>query len=204
MTNPGDSARTDEQLVEDYLAGDGEAFAALHDRHVAEITNYIRGRYFIGCDQSLADDAVQNAFIRLCEYAPSLNLSEPIRPWLFSVAASCAIDIRRWHKRRPSVSINALFAASPQKDFDLEDTEASTTLEELVADDWADAARAGIDTLSDDDRAAIETIYFEGCSFNEAAQLLEIPIGSLKTRVHRALRTLRCRLDPAEPVASAA
>lgn len=196
MRTESDAARTDEQLLEQFVAGDQAAFTEFHGRHSPQIIHYLTTRYFRG-DEMLAEDCAQQAFFKLVETAADLDLTQPVRPWLYSVASRCAIDVKRWRGRHPAVSLTRLLKHTDhiESPFDPEDTRSSRDDELALNADERDRLREYLDRLPDEDREAVEAVYFKGMKFREAAQALGIPSGSLFTRVHRSLRFLRCRLD---------
>lgn len=196
--------RTDEQLLTDFVGGDQAAFTELHDRYASILHSYLSTRYF-GGDEMLAEDAAQQAFLKLAQSAADLDLDEPVRPWLFSVASMCAIDIQRWRGRRPAVSFSTVqmgfncpgFEGGRNSDLDPIDESAESSPDIVAADETNGQLMRLVQGLADEDREAIEAVYVNGLKFREAAEQLGIAEGSLKTRVHRSLRALRWRLDQA-------
>lgn len=194
--------KTDEELLRDFNgAGSQEAFAEIYKRHARSITEYLSLRYFKR-DEASAEDAVQQTFLKLSQQAASLDLDEPLQPWLFSVASHCAIDIQRARGRRPAVSLSELgvngvstsLSCGERFDFDPAADDGTAYDELALAEDRAEVRQEFAD-LPDEDREAVEAVYFDGMSFTDAATHLGIPAGSLKTRVHRSLRRMRCRID---------
>jgi len=188
---------SDEQLLMRYNQGDQAAFTAINDRLGDEITNYLALRYFNG-DRMLAEDATQVAFLKLAEAAPTIDLTRPIRPWLFFIASNEAVDSKRALARRPTMSFNNLVEDTNLHTFDFPDTKDINPLAAVTTNERNEELRQVMDLLPDDDRTALDAVYFKGLSFADAASQINIPIGSLKTRVHRALKFLRCRLAEAD------
>jgi RNA polymerase sigma-70 factor (ECF subfamily) len=194
-------ALSDEQLLQAFVdSGNQLAFQELYGRHAEPLQNYISKRYFNG-DIALAEDAAQQTFLKLAQEASELDLNRPLRPWLYLVASNCAIDLQRNRLRRPAVSLSILqmttaaeSSFSSNADFDIEDTETPDAAEEAETNETMALAQSVLSNLSDADRAVADAVYGSGLTFVEAAERLNMPVGSLKTRVHRMLSILRKRI----------
>jgi RNA polymerase sigma-70 factor (ECF subfamily) len=138
-------------------------------------------------DQSDAEDVVQEVFSQAWRLASRYDLSRgTVVGWLLTLSRSRAIDRVRARKSRPE----------PTSDETLLETLPAT----LVADEqmsWAGQAkqvRAALEGLSLLQRNAIELAFFEGLTHAEIAARLELPLGTVKTRIRQGLLTLRDRL----------
>lgn len=188
---------TDETLLKNFIAGSQSAFAELHSRHSPGLTKYLRGRFFKNSsDPSVVEDIAQHAFLKLSEQASVLDLDEPIQAWLYRVATNKAVDTQRARQRRPAVSLQAMRGNDNGDfvDFDLEDEKTDTAFEHMASEEDRAEVREVLAMLPEADRKAVEAIYFQGMTWTEAAAHLGMPSGSLKTRVHRSLTTMRCRI----------
>jgi RNA polymerase sigma-70 factor, ECF subfamily len=157
-----------------------ESLRALYDRHAPVLLAYAL-RLSDG-DRGRAEDIVQETLLRAWRNLDRLDEDAgPVRPWLFTVAQRLAIDAHRARRARPPETGDAGLASVPSLD-DLE-----RTLDRIVV---ADA----LDSLSADHRAVIVETYYRGRSVAEAAQVLGIPAGTVKSRCYYALRALRLAL----------
>jgi RNA polymerase sigma-70 factor, ECF subfamily len=153
---------------------------ALYDGHAPVLLAY--ALRLTGGDRARAEDIVQETMLRAWRHLDVLDDSAgPVRPWLFTVAQRVAIDAHRARRSRPAETGDAALAAVPS----LDDVEAS--LDRIVV---ADALQA----LSADHRAVIVETYYRGRSVTEAAGVLGIPPGTVKSRCYYALRALKLAL----------
>lgn len=190
---------SDEQLIQKFVEqGDQDAFQQVHARHAENLAGFLSGRYFNN-DMALAEDAVQSAFLKLAQQAATLDLSEPLRPWLYLVASNAAIDIQRSRSRRPTASLSQMMSGyndlfNTEYSYDLEDTDTVDSTSAAISNETQSEIKTIIAQLSEGDRAALDAVYVDGLSFTEAAERLDIPVGTLKTRINRSLGVLRNRV----------
>jgi RNA polymerase sigma-70 factor (ECF subfamily) len=184
-TNP--DPLTDEQLLTRLRAGDTELFGELVRRYERELYGYLR-RY-VG-DDELAADVFQNTFLavftKLAQYEPG----RPVRPWLYTVATHQAIDALRRRQRRKDTRA-ADGGESPGRP--LLDLLASADVapdERAEAEETRRAVRAAVDALPDLLRGVVVLCYFQGLSNQDAADILGVPVGTVKSRLHTAVAKL--------------
>ena len=178
-------ASGDEVLVRLAVGGDRAAFGALVTPHVTDLTHLCRRV----AGPALADDCVQDTLLRL----PSLREPDLFENWLRGIA------IRVCRRTRARLA--------PHAPLPIEDEQLSTWLlgsglspsldETLVAADLVRSVRSAVADLPTGQRRAVEMFYLRGLSYDEAAGELAIPVGALKTRLHKARAALarHYRLD---------
>ena len=162
--------------------GDGgePALRALYDAHALALLGYAV-RLCDG-DRARAEDLVQETLVRAWRHLDILDPSAaPVRPWLFTVAQHLAIDAYRARRARPPEVGEAAFATVAGLD------ELEGTLDRIVV---VDALAA----LSPEHRAVIVETYSRGRTVADAARVLGIPPGTVKSRCHYALRALKLAL----------
>jgi RNA polymerase sigma-70 factor, ECF subfamily len=162
--------------------GDGgeSGLRALYDAHALALLGYAV-RLCDG-DRARAEDLVQETLVRAWRHLDVLDPSAaPVRPWLFTVAQHLAIDAYRARRARPPEVGEAAFATVPGLD------ELEGTLDRIVV---VDALAA----LSPEHRAVIVETYYRGRTVADAARVLGIPPGTVKSRCHYALRALKLAL----------
>ena len=139
-------------------------------------------------DRALAEDVLQETLVRAWHNIDNLDPTREfaMRGWLLRVARNVAVDKFRARMARP-----AEVAESAAKAVGIPDP-ADALLRALHV-------RAALATLSEAHRAVLRECYFNGCTVTEAAQILGIPVGTVKSRLFSALRNLRDQLaEPAE------
>jgi RNA polymerase sigma-70 factor, ECF subfamily len=160
---------------------DESAFASLFDRHYAALHRFLRAR--VG--GVLADDLASEVFLTAFRRRASYDLGrDDARPWLFGIAVNVVRDHRRAELRR-------LDACARAVDGDRVDG--------IAATDRLDPALAGaLLSLSEGDRHIVLLFAWAQLSYEEIAQALEVPIGTVRSRLSRARARLRESLVPVE------
>ncbi len=169
-----------QSLVEQARQGDQDAFAALVRGSIDRLDTAAR---LILRDPELARDAVQEALIRAWRDLRSLRDPERFDAWLYRLTVNACLDLDRGRRRRPvEVEITPLFTpVSPDPYRDFADRE-------LV-----DAMLRRLDAR---ERSIVVLHYYLGLPLTEVAHTLRIPVGTVKSRLHRALGELRSNMPP--------
>jgi RNA polymerase sigma-70 factor, ECF subfamily len=155
----------------------------LHAEHSRPLLNFLLG--LTGGERHAAEDLLQETMIRAWRHLDSVpDESENARRWLFTVARRVAIDAVRMRRARPPETSVLDLTRIPAGD---------NVPETVVA---IDALRRAVDGLSQVHRRILSELYFEGRSTLECANLLGVPVGTVKSRAHYALRTLRDAVVP--------
>ena len=179
------------------LAQEGreEAFREIIRRYERPVFSLV---YRMVRDRELAEDLSQDAFIKvlnhLDKYRPEFKLSS----WLFKIANNVAIDHLR-KKQIPTVSIDGSPHASSQSEieatrFDV-DSGSENALQEMEARELGGAIERAIAKLRPEYRSCIMLRHVEGRSYEEIAATLDLPLGTVKTYIHRARHELREALE---------
>jgi RNA polymerase sigma-70 factor (ECF subfamily) len=134
-------------------------------------------------DQERASEAVQEAFLRAWQKAHTYDDERPLGPWLQAICRRTAIDAFRRHRRDPGPVDDASLGrrTAPVPD-GLEDIELM----------WE--VRAALDRLPDGEREVMRLAHLRGLTYPEIADLLDLPVGTVKSRTHRAHRRLAADL----------
>lgn len=187
------SGGTEERaLVARTLAGDDDAFAALVRIHQATVYNIA---YRMVGQRETAQDLAQEAFLRAFKALDTFDLKRPFGPWLYRIATNLSIN---WVKRArlPTVSLDAPHPAvgNDAEPLAIPDTSAEPAARFAQAE-MQTQLRKAILSLPPDYRVVIELRHFQEMSYEEVAEALNAPIGTVKTRLFRARRLLRDRLS---------
>jgi RNA polymerase sigma-70 factor (ECF subfamily) len=182
---------TDEELLLEYRATGGpDLFEALVKRYERELYNYLRR--FLG-SQVLAEDAFQATFIQVHLKCHLYDSERKVRPWLYTIATNQAIDIQRRNRRHRLVSLDRPNRVQHDELGSLVDvlvsreTDPGHDLEQGERKEWI---RAAVAALPDQLRSAVKLVYFRGMKYREAADELSVPVGTVKSRLHAAVKRL--------------
>jgi RNA polymerase sigma-70 factor (ECF subfamily) len=181
---------TDEELLARYRAGYTAAFTELVRRYERELYNYLR-RY-LG-DAALAEDVFQNTFLQLHLKLDLYEKGRLVRPWLYTIATHQAIDAMRKTGRHQAVSLDA---KAPNHDdsassfVDLLEGSETDPLDGLEAIERQQWVRDALDLLPWYLRSVVVMAYYQGLKYREIAEALNIPVGTVKSRLHAAIAKL--------------
>ena len=188
-----DSAQTeppvrDRDLLQRHLDGDAEAFASLVHRYRNELFNFLV--HFTG-DAALADDVFQEAFLQLHISAAGFDMSRRLKPWLFTIAANKARDALRSRARRQAAPLDATIAGK--------EAERGTYVELIPANipspdesslnlETRQAVQSIVTEMPETLRTVLLLCYFHEFPYKEIADTLGVPLGTVKSRLHAALK----------------
>ncbi len=182
---------TDEQLLLKYRqTGDRELYAQLVYRYERELFRYLR-RYLGNAE--MAEDVFQAAFLAVHLKCESFDEGRRFRPWLYTIATNAAIDAKRRNKRHIAVSLDT------PREQDHEAVGRLVNLLESADENPVDAAeqaersrlvRETLDQLPESMTTLIHLVYYQGMKYREAAEILDIPVGTVKSRLHSAISSL--------------
>jgi RNA polymerase sigma-70 factor, ECF subfamily len=173
---------TDENLLLAIQRGERVAVAPLVERHHSPLIGYLYR--LTGGDRALAEDLAQETFLRLISTVQRYAYPRPVKPYLYQIATNLARD----HFKSASVRHAAPLSESHPADEWVE----QSVLTGLAARDAASA----LAELPSVQRETVLLRYFQDLSLNEIAELLGIPVGTVKSRLSLGLKRLRERLSP--------
>jgi RNA polymerase sigma-70 factor (ECF subfamily) len=186
------SASSDEELLGSFCRGKTEAFGELVRRYERELYGYLR-RY-LG-DSSLAEDVFQNTFLQLYLKSSQYEAGRPVRPWLYTIATHQAIDALRRNARHQILSLEQKRVDSSDGELrnllDALESRGPAPLDNLTAQERKERVRASVDRLPDFLREVVILAYYQGLKYREIAEMLNIPVGTVKSRLHAALVKLQ-------------
>src|SRR5262245_29176732 len=186
------TACSDEDLLIRFCKGQSEAFGVLVRRYERELYGYLR-RY-LG-DASLAEDVYQNTFLQLYVKSNQYEPGRPVKPWLYTIATNQAIDALRRNGRHQALSLDQGREELPDGDMhSLMETLQSRgpgPLELAQGQEARQRIRASVERLPEFLRQVLILAYYQGLKYREIADILDIPVGTVKSRLHAALVKLQ-------------
>jgi RNA polymerase sigma-70 factor, ECF subfamily len=183
---------SDEELLLKFRAQeDNRAFGELVKRYERELYSYLQ-RY-LG-DATMAEDVFQATFLQVHLKCQQFESDRKVRPWLYTIATHQAIDCQRRNKRHKLVSLDRRHGddgdSEPGALLDLLEGRESTPNDNLESIERRDWARDAVAKLPETLRVAVNLIYHQGMKYREAAEVLKVPVGTVKSRLHTAMLRL--------------
>jgi RNA polymerase sigma-70 factor (ECF subfamily) len=179
----------DEDLMQLVAGGDARAFEVVYDRHATAVFSLA---YRICGVQTAAEEIAQEAFLAIWRSGARYDRTRgSVRTWLLGVVHNRAIDALRRatvHERRQSVDEHAAERLESPERTDVE----------VARREEARSMRALIDGLPQEQRRVIELAYFGGFTHEQIAQMLDLPLGTVKGRMRLALEKMRANIQPSE------
>ena len=177
---------TDEQLLADVLKEQPQAFELLVRRHSAELYRFVLR--FTNSSVA-ADDVVQDTFLQAYLSAASFDLKRRFKPWLFTIAANKARDWLRGRARRSEVPLDAEIDEGQGKQTfrDLLSCDAEMPSASLEAHEERRFVRRIVDKMPQLLREVLVLAYYHRCAYRQIAEILGIPVGTVKSRLHAAV-----------------
>jgi RNA polymerase sigma-70 factor (ECF subfamily) len=178
---------SDSELLARYAEGDEPAFREIVTRYKNSLYAFLR--QFLN-RRDLVEDVFQETFLQLYTSRDSFDYDRPLRPWLFTIAANKAKDALRKRQRTAAVPIgtiadsddlsfgdvlNAITSDSRTPSDNLERTETALRVEQVIAN------------MPENLRQILILAYFNKFSYKQMAEILSIPIGTVKSRLHTAV-----------------
>lgn len=183
---------SDEELLSQFVHGQRDAFGTLLRRYERELYGYLR-RY-LG-DATLAEDVFQNTFLQLYTKIDTYELGRPVRPWLYTIATHQAIDALRRANRHQAVSLDRERDESSNGEVQsllaLMESQGPSPFQSVHEEERRQWVRDSVDRLPDFLRQVLVLAYYQGLKYREIADILDIPVGTVKSRLHTAMAKLQ-------------
>jgi RNA polymerase sigma-70 factor (ECF subfamily) len=180
-TGGGVGSQDDEShLIRRLQQGNLKALGTLFTAHKDMV---YRTALAITRDRRAAEDVLQECFVRLYTYAASVDTQRPLKPWLYRVTVNLSYD---WSATKPAQPLDEVLewlsglpGAFPSPDGKAEQKETMGMVRQII------------DELPQPHRAVIVLFYLENLSLEEISQVLELPLGTVKSRLYYARERLR-------------
>jgi RNA polymerase sigma-70 factor (ECF subfamily) len=176
---------TDEQLIGLARDGDKQAFGQLMQRYEKELFNFLVK--FMG-QRTLAEDAFQETFLQVHISASSFDTQRRFRPWLYTIAANKARDLLRSKARRPAMQLTTSDDQGGEVNLWHNLLRDETTPQDILEQkQQKELVREMVAKLPEHLREILVLAYFNQLPYKEIAQVLGIPLGTVKSRLHAAV-----------------
>ena len=183
--------RSDEELMLRFRGGDEAAFEMLYRRHEKPLLNFF---YRVVMNPVEAENLCQETFFRIVRARKKYEASAKFKTWLFEIALNLCRDRTRRMKHRSHLSLNAQASSQNCGDVKLQefvsdpssDVEKNMETEELGA-----LVQGAIKSLPEDEHFIVVLKEYQGMRFSEIANIMNCPIGTVKSLNHRAHKKLR-------------
>ncbi|MBN2475523.1 MAG: sigma-70 family RNA polymerase sigma factor [Pirellulales bacterium] len=172
----------DAQLIDETLAGHSAAFGRLVQKYQDRLYNTV---VHVAGNAEDARDVVQDAFVQAFLKLDTFQHSSAFYTWLYRIAFNVAFSHRR--RRRPTLSVEHARETSGLEPMDEEDDPA----EKLEREERCRQVREAIGRLNHQQRTVLVLREIDGCCYETIAEILDLPIGTVRSRLHRARLQLR-------------
>lgn len=179
-------AMEDRTLLKRIRRGDTSAAGELFERYAAAILRFTDR---LLSDRGTAEEVTQEVFVKVISRAHQYDGRAEVASWLFAIAANACRDRRRRDRRATIVPLEA----APEPAEKGEGIERS-----LVRREQREAVRRALATLSEEQREALVLARYHGMAYAEIAGVLGISVGAVKTRIFRAVESLKSRFSKGE------
>lgn len=194
-SEPATASDSDAMLVERTVAGDQKAFELLVIKYQRRIQRLI-GRMVRDVD--LVEDIAQETFIRAYRALAQFRGEAQFYTWLYRIAVNTAKKALMDLKRNPTVSENSFKSDDDDETSPLENelTSSETPEAVLASKEIAQMVNAAMDALPEELRQAISLREIEGLSYEEIAEAMNCPIGTVRSRIFRAREAISDKIKP--------
>jgi RNA polymerase sigma-70 factor, ECF subfamily len=175
----------DEDLIARCLDGNDEAFAELVDTYKGLVFGVISQ---VARDKNDVHDLAQNVFVRIHRGLPGFRRGSKLSTWIYRIIMNVCHDAAA--RERPHLSLDERDAEGRLRHEPSAEDKSFRTFE------LSDALERAIASLPVEQRFLISAYYFGGQQYQELADILEMPMGTVKTHLHRAKARLRALLEP--------
>jgi len=182
----------DQDLVNRTIGGDGTAFASIVERYQDRLHNAIFR--LVGSPED-ARDLLQDAFVKAYENLEGFRGGSSLYTWLFRIAVNTALSHRR-KRKWTHVGLGSTFDDDSASESGLADPAAPDPADPLMAAETEAAVQQALDALDEEHRTVVVLRDIQHCDYHEMAEILGVPAGTVKSRLHRARLMLRDKLKP--------
>ena len=177
---------SDERLMEHFQNGSMQAFSEVYNRYSQRLLYFMYR--LLRQDEALAQDKLHDIFTRLIEQSTSFDISRTFKPWIFAVAAN---ECRKHYRTQQVVHLD--------EEFDLTESEL-LPFDKMEQANFRSALYKELDALSYEHRCTFVLRYQEKLSVAEIAQIMDCPLGTVKSRIYYSVKVLSEKLAIYNPL----
>jgi RNA polymerase sigma-70 factor, ECF subfamily len=181
---------SDEEIVSAYLESrNARDFERLVQRYERELYTFLR-RFLSDVQQ--AEDVFQATFLSVHLRVDQFEPGRRFRPWLYAIASNKAIDYMRRNRRHQVASLDAKMSYGDSEDsmVNLLSGSVATPDENAIVNETSARVRAAVQELNAPTQQLIQLAFYQGMKYSDIAEVLQIPLGTVKSRVFTAIRKL--------------
>jgi RNA polymerase sigma-70 factor (ECF subfamily) len=182
---------------------DSRAFKTIVERYEKPLASFLTRLLH---NASSAEETVQTTFLRVHEKCRQFSQGRAVRPWIYSIATNLAIDRLRKERHQQLASLDQPQwenETHPARLLNLLNSRVPQPVDQLQSQEDAAWVHQAIDSLPEHLRTTVLLMYFQGLKMREVAEALHVPLGTVKSRLHRALETLSAAWRKSRPCAAA-
>ncbi len=180
-------APTDEKLLQEYLEGKSASFELLVRRHAPDLYQFALR---FTTNAVAAEDVVQETFLQMHTSASSFDPQRRFKPWLFTIAANKARDFIRRRKRRRELPFDAQMSSEDdagQRFLDLLSGDSELPHDDLLREEKRRVVKTAVEAMPTRLQEVLILAYFHRFPYREIAEVVGIPLGTVKSRLHAAV-----------------
>ncbi|MCO6436488.1 MAG: RNA polymerase sigma factor [Phycisphaerae bacterium] len=185
------SPASDEQLLREFVAGRAASFELLVRRYAQELYQFV---YRFTSDGAATDDVIQETFLQVHHSAAGFDPDRRFKPWLFTIAANKARDHLRRRGRLRELPIEARVNEGGESARRFVELFANSDLEadeSLSVDERRRAVRKAVEQMPERLREVLILAYYANLPYRDIAEVANIPVGTVKSRLHAAVQSFR-------------
>ena len=174
---PAEFKPTDAEIIQSVVAGEVQAYGQLVARYQDRLLNSL---FRITGSREEAEDVAQESFVQAFAKLSSFKGKSQFYTWLYRIAFNTSISRKR--RKRPTISADRV-----REDTGMEPTDtAASACDQIEQQERVDAVHDALNELSDEYRQIIVLRELEECSYDTIAEILDMPVGTVRSRLHRA------------------
>jgi RNA polymerase sigma-70 factor, ECF subfamily len=181
------------ELIRRCQLGDSQAYNRLVERYQTRIYNYALS---LAHNHADAQDVAQEAFTRAWFHIRSFRGDSSFVTWLTRITRNLFLDAQKRRKHDPRISLDELLDSADSSGIRAVADEGPGPEDQALTQERVDAVRRAIASLATEHREILTLFDLQGFSYEEIMVILKVPMGTVKSRLNRARRALRDKLEP--------